>query len=187
MVRSDPKIFHYVVGLTFTGLFSLASMSGADQECDRAGIKARFDIGAFIADQKRRRGVSEHAPGLLDESEFWLAAAAALVLCVGAVINCIHGRALFGEKIEHAPIDGRESFERTDAAAHNRLITDYDYGAAQLVQRANTSGGSGQQLHAVDGGEVVTLDVDGAIAIEKDDRAGDAHAADDDAVRFSSR
>ncbi len=53
---------------------------------------------------------------------------------------------------------------------YHRLIADHYNRTAEPIQRADALRGAGQQLHAFHRGQVMALDVDGSIAIEKDDQ-----------------
>ena len=49
-----------------------------------------------------------------------------------------------------------------------RLISDNDQAEARILQQPQTFHSSRQQLNLIDGGQVVLLDDDGAVAVEQD-------------------
>ena len=83
------------------------------------------------------------------------------------VINPIHSRTFVREELGHSSINRPQGFRRTISAAHDCLITDNHDGTAEPIDHSNPFGSPWKQFHTLHRGEVILLDVDRSIAIEK--------------------
>jgi hypothetical protein len=162
------KIVNDVVRRTVAAAFRFESMTGADQECNGAGTQASLNVGAFISHQKRACGIGRQSPrGIFDKAGLRLTADAVILGPVRTDVNSVQCGAISSQEFYHTPIDRAKGFGQALAAAHRRLIADHDNTNAEAIQHSNTLGSPGQQLHAFDRGQVMPLDVDRSIAIEK--------------------